>query len=215
MTTDTVAIKMADGSFKPLINIMTRSKKRVVLSMASHWQEEIELDFYHGIGKELFDQSLLDTIVIEDIPHNLKGDLDIALYLSVDDTRTLDIHITVEGSTISMGRTYSFKQLEAPVDIQQYTIDSSHNAIDAPRIEHVNPAKPIDEDFVLGIDPYISYDKDVIRREEWQKTKKKINKGMRISFFAICIITAIGIICLLSFLVYLGIRIPAIPPLQA
>ena len=214
MMTDTVAIKMADGSFKPLINIATRSKKRVVLSMLSHWEEGIELDFYHGIGKELFDQRLLDSIIIEDIPRNLKGDLDIALYLSVDDTRILDMHLAIEGSNISLGRTYSFKQLEAPVDIQQYTTDSSHNAIEAPHIERLHPAEPIDKDFVLGIDPYISYDKNDIRREEWERTKKKINKGLKLSVFSICVITIIGIICVLSFLVYLGIRIPAIPPLQ-
>ena len=212
--TDTVAIKMADGSFKPLINITTRSKKRVVLSMTSQWEEGIQLDFYHGIGKELFDQRLLDTIVIEDIPRNLKGDLDIAVYLSVDDTRMLDMHLAIEGSIISLGRTYSFKQLEKPVDIQQYATDSADSTLEKPNIESVHPAGPIDEDFILGIDPCISYDKNDIRREEWKQKKKKIDKGVKISFFSICVITIIGIICVLSFLVYLGIRIPAIPPLQ-
>jgi len=212
---DTIALKVADGSLKPLINLSSRSRKRVVLSATSDWQEGIEIELYYGFGKELFDRQLLDTLNIEHLPRELKCDLDIALNISVDDNRVVDLRLVVEGTNISLGRTYDMKAAQESINIAHYVDESASEEITLAPEEDAYPALPIDEDFVLGIDPYVSYDREEFLREEWEKKKQKLKRHARVSAVALYVVVFVGVVLLFSFLIYLGIRLPPLPPLRA
>lgn len=211
---DTVALKIADGSLRPLIKTTTQGNRRVVLSTEVDHQEGVVIELYHGIGQGVFDHQLLDTISIDSIPQRIRQDLDIVLNLSVNDTGELSVRVSVDGTDISYGRTYSINEPVVSVDLEPYLI--SDRNVDLPSVspEKIEATSPIDEEFVLGIDPYISYQKEDIRREDWSRKKKSINKGVRVSAFCVYLLITLGGLLLLAFFVYLGIALPPLPPLE-
>lgn len=211
---DTIAVKIADGSLRPIINTTAQNHRRVVLSTEVDNQEEIVLELYHGIGQGVFDHQLLDTIYIDHVPPRARKDLDIVLSVLVNDIGELDVRVSIEGTGISFGRTYSLNEPIPVVDLNQYITPDRNVDLSSIDPESTDAMGPIDEDFVLGIDHYISYKKEDVRRDEWVRAKKKINKGVRISGFLMYVLVIIGGLLLIAFFIYLGISLPALPPLE-
>lgn len=211
---DTIALKIADGSLRPIINTTAQNHRRVVLSTEADNQEKIVVELYHGVGREVFDHQLIDTISIDHIPSRIRQDLDIVLNLSVSDAGELDVRISIEGTNIAFGNTYNLAEPAPVVDLDSYILVDESVDLSTVPAETTETIGPIDEDFVLGIDPYISYKKEDVRREEWGRAKKKINKGMRISGFLTYVLIITSGLLLLAFLVYLGIVLTPLPPLE-
>lgn len=210
---DTVAIRMADGSLRPVINTSVQNYRRIILSPEIDNQDEVVIELHRGVGQGMFDNQLLDTIRLEHIPPRARDDLDVVLNLTATDLRELDVRVTISGTNISYGCTYNLSEKVNTVDVEQYVMPEKNADLSSPGPEASEASSPIDEDFVLGIDPCISYKREDIRREEWKQTKKKIRKGMRISGFVACVVLALGGFLLLSFFVYQGIVLPPLPPL--
>lgn len=213
---DTIAIKVADGSLKPIISTSAQAHRRIILSTESDNQEAITIELYRGVGQEMFDNQLLDTISIDRIPLRTREELDIALTLKVNDSSELDVRVNVEGAEASYGHTYNLREPIQKIDLDEYAAPSNPNTpLPAPPApEEINVAPAIDKDFILGIDPYISYNKDDIRRAEWTRRRDKIGKGIRASSFVLCVLLVTATVLLLSFITYQGIVLPPLPPLE-
>lgn len=212
---DTVAVRVADGALRPVINTTAKASRRIVLSVAPDNQDEIMLELYRGAGKEVFDQQLLDVILIEYIPPHHQMDIDILLSLSVDDAGQLNVRISVEGTNISLGCTYNLWQKTPLPDLRTYITRSNAAVAEPALVDDTQAASPIDENFVLGIDPHISYNKEDIRKEDRARAAKKIKTGIKISSFLLYLVIILGGLLLLAFIVYLSIETPPLPPLEA
>lgn len=209
---DTIAIRLADGILSPIINVFAKNKKRLFLTTEVDEQNEIAIDIFFGEGREMLEARAIETIVLENIPQQKQGEPDVALTISIDEDKMCDIHVVIEGTNISAGKTINLRETPQLEDISEYKSSTRVNPVEKSP-EDFQSIKPIDEDFVLGIDPNVSYDLEDVNREKRQERNKKIKKGIKINLFVLCLLISIFGLLVLAFFVFLGTQILPLPPL--
>jgi hypothetical protein len=80
-----IGIKIADGTYIPILDESERDKKKVILTTVRDEQPSVQIDLYRGTGSEMEDPQYLDTLKIDQIAEALKGEPEIELILGVDD----------------------------------------------------------------------------------------------------------------------------------
>ena len=85
MSDSTIGIKVADGSYYPVIDVEFRGTKKLVLTTAKNNQERVQVDLYRGAGSALANATYIDSLVIENIPPAAQGEPEIELLIGIDD----------------------------------------------------------------------------------------------------------------------------------
>ena len=85
MDNSTIGIKIADGTYYPVIVGESKKKKKLVLTTVNDDQDSVQIDLYKGAGLELNDARYIGSLVIEDIMPAMKGTPDIELVIGVDE----------------------------------------------------------------------------------------------------------------------------------
>ena len=220
---DTVAIKTADGSFYILFNVNFRGKKRMVLTTERDEQDEISIEFYRSKGVDMLNPKLMEIITLENLPKLERGELDVNLTVELSDEQVCEIHAEIEGTGISSGKSLDLKRSSQPTDITALE-RTEHETAEGEDIEEPaaagtteaggEPIQPIDEDFVLGIDPNISYDRETVRAERRVKRRKRAVKKMYLPMIILYLLVGAGALILLAFFIFLGIQVPPLPVLE-
>ncbi len=89
MSDSTIGIKVADGSYYPVIDVDYRGTKKLVLTTAKDNQERVQVDLYRGAGAALAAATYIDSLVIENIPPAAQGEPEIELLIGIDDNGQL------------------------------------------------------------------------------------------------------------------------------
>jgi len=89
LSDSTIGIKVADGSYYPVIDVEFRGTKKLVLTTAKSNQERVQVDLYRGAGKALANATYIDSLVIENIPPAAQGEPEIELLVGIDDNGQL------------------------------------------------------------------------------------------------------------------------------
>ena len=104
MSDSTIGIKVADGSFYPVLEPGYTGKKRLTLTTVKDNQEKVQIDMYQGKGPSLEDAQYIGSLIIENITPAPKGTPDIELVLGLDANGEL----TAEARDRSTGESQSF-----------------------------------------------------------------------------------------------------------
>ncbi len=217
---DTVAIKTADESFYILFNVNFRGKKRMVLTTERDEQDEISIEFYRSKGVDMLNPKLMEIITLENLPKLERGALDVNLTVELNDEQVCEIHAEIEGTGISSGKSLDLKRSSQPTDIT--ALEKEEQEMVGEGIEEPSegttgaeqPIQPIDEDFVLGIDPNISYDRETVRAERRVKRRKRAVKKLYLPMIILYLLVGAGALILLAFFIFLGIQVPPLPVLE-
>ena len=89
MSDSTIGIKLADGSYYPIINEEDAPKRRkLVLTTAHDDQTNVQIDLFRGEGSNIKDALYIGSLFIENIEMAEKGepDIDLVLELMVKET---------------------------------------------------------------------------------------------------------------------------------
>ncbi|MDC7228377.1 MAG: Hsp70 family protein [Spirochaetales bacterium] len=89
MDNSTIGIKIADGSFFPVLEEDASGKKKLVLTTVNDDQGSVQIDLYKGKGEELRDALYVGSLVIEDIMPAMKGEPEIELIIGIDEEGNL------------------------------------------------------------------------------------------------------------------------------
>jgi len=89
LSDSTIGIKVADGSYYPVIDVEFRGTKKLVLTTAKNNQERVQVDLYRGAGNALASATYIDSLVIENIPPAAQGEPEIELLIGIDDNGQL------------------------------------------------------------------------------------------------------------------------------
>jgi LysM repeat protein len=81
----TIGIKVADGSFYPVLEHGFTGTKKLTLTTAKNNQEKVQIDLYRGNGATLSEAHYIGTLTIDNIPPASKGEPEIELLLGIDD----------------------------------------------------------------------------------------------------------------------------------
>ena len=85
-----IGIKVADGSFYPILDEGIAQKKRLVLTTVKDNQESVQIDLYKGRGEEMADAAYVGSLLIENISPDTQGSAEVELVVGVDEEGNLE-----------------------------------------------------------------------------------------------------------------------------
>lgn len=85
-----IGIKIADGTFFPILEGYGKGKKRLVLTTVNDDQSSVQIDLYKGSGENIEEASYVGSLVIEDIIPAQKGVPEIELLIGIDENGNLN-----------------------------------------------------------------------------------------------------------------------------
>ena len=85
-----IGIKIADGTYFPILEEGGSVKKKLVLTTVNDDQESVQIDLFKGDGRDMQDASYVGSLVIEDIMPMMKGEPEIELVIGIDSDGNLN-----------------------------------------------------------------------------------------------------------------------------
>ena len=127
MENPTIGIKIADGSYFPILEEGNSKRKRLVLTTVNDDQESVQIDLYKGEGNEFLDAVYVGSLLIENIVPGPKELSEIELKIGFDQ----DGNLNAEAGDIVSGQ---FESLSISVetlgeasmyDVPEFSLDDS------------------------------------------------------------------------------------------
>ena len=131
----TIGIKLADGSFYPVLQDNTPSEKTLELTTAHNNQTKVMVDLYRSATCSMDDAEYVDSLQIENLNAHPNGEPDISFSISVDEDNQLSAKIIDKetGNTSDTTITLVSRTLEERLVTDEYDItendDSSSGAL--------------------------------------------------------------------------------------
>lgn len=128
MSKSTIGIKIADGSYYPILNDGKVEKKKLILTTVNDDQPTVQIDLYKGNGKEISEAVYIGSLVIENITPAKKGDPEIELIIGIDKSGNLNATagdmVTGEHQSLSV----SLESLagEGVYDVPDFELDTKY-----------------------------------------------------------------------------------------
>lgn len=89
----TIGIKLADGSFYPVLTEGTADKKELNLTTVKDDQTTVQVDLYRSESGTMEDAEYVDTLEIKNLKKHPNGEPDIALDISLDENNELNAEL--------------------------------------------------------------------------------------------------------------------------
>ncbi|MCL1818993.1 MAG: Hsp70 family protein, partial [Spirochaetaceae bacterium] len=80
-----IGIKIADGTYSPILDESSLEKKRVILTTVKDDQESVQIDVYRGSDDGMDDPQYLDTLKFDRIEEAPEGEPEIELIMGIDE----------------------------------------------------------------------------------------------------------------------------------
>ncbi len=129
MNESTIGIKVADGTYFPILQENESVKKKLVLTTVNDSQTDVQIDLYKGSGSELADAVYIGSLVIDSIEPAEKGSPEIELLIGLDDEGVLNASAGDSVSGEHQSLSVSLESLgENSYDIPDFELDDDYNA---------------------------------------------------------------------------------------
>ncbi len=109
----TIGIRIADGSFVPVLDRSFQGKRRLVLTTVRDDQESVQIDLFQGTGERLEGPEYIGSLVVENISPAPKGAPEVNLLLGIDDAGNLNATATDSSSGEYQSLSVSLSSLDA------------------------------------------------------------------------------------------------------
>ena len=115
----TIGIKVADGSYYPVLEQGFTGKKELTLTTVAENQSRVQIDLYRGDGGGLEKARYIGSLFIENIPPASQGEPEIHLSIGLDEAGELD----AEASDSRTGESQKFSiSLKTLSDDETYEV---------------------------------------------------------------------------------------------
>lgn len=138
MEEPTIGIKIADGSYFPVLEEGNTKRKRLILTTVNDDQESVQIDLYKGEGSQLHNAVYVGSLLIENIEQGPKESSEIELKIGFDK----DGNLNAEAVDLASGQIESLSVSLASLgessmyDIPEFSLDDDDLAI--PELDEVN-----------------------------------------------------------------------------
>ncbi len=158
MKNPTIGIKIADGSYFPIMEEGSSKRKRLVLTTVTDNQESVQIDLYKGDGDELLNAVYVGSLLIENIAQGPKESSEIELKLGFDQDGTLNAEAGDSGSGQFESISISMETLgeSSMYDVPEFSLDDEMEDL---QIDDIDTEIDLDsedlslDDVDLEIDP--------------------------------------------------------------
>jgi LysM repeat protein len=189
-----IGIKVADGSFYPVLEEGFTGRKKLTLTTVKDNQSKVQIDLYRGEGDGLDNAQYIGSLIIENITAAVKGEPDIELLLGLDTAGEL----TAEASDRSTGESQSFA-----ISLKTLSAEETY-AIPEFEMEG-EPVKSLDtEEPPLTGETYPTGEMDR-RREHLGR------RGPNVALIVLFIVLGIALLGAIGWFVYKNVRGAAVP----
>ena len=123
----TIGIKLADGSFYPVLEDNTPSEKNLELTTAHNNQTKIMVDLYRSASCSMEDAEYVDSLQIENLVARPNGEADIKFSVSLDEDNQLSAKIvdSETGNESNTSITLVSRTLEERLVTDEYGINDT------------------------------------------------------------------------------------------
>ena len=123
----TIGIKLADGSFYPVLEDNTPSEKKLELTTAHNNQTKVMVDLYRSASCSMEDAEYVDSLQIENLVARPNGETDIKFTVSLDEDNQLSAKIvdSETGNESNTTITLVSRTLEERLVTDEYGINDS------------------------------------------------------------------------------------------
>jgi len=192
----TIGIKVADGSYYPVLEHGFTGTKKLTLTTAKNNQGKVQIDLYRGNGTTLSEAHYIGSLIIENIPPASKGEPEIELLLGIDDNGQL----SARASDSRTGETQDFSTTIATLSAEDTYEEPEFEVEDTP------PGRTDFEERPLTGESYPVTEED--RRRE-----RVHAKGPNILLLVLFVIFGVLLVAAIAYFVYRSIPGPHVPPL--
>lgn len=227
MSGSTIGIKVADGTYYPILERDSVQKRKLVLSTAKDQQTIVQIDLYEGDGEDIANARYVGSLMIENIQPAPQGEPEIQMLVGIDEGGSLAAQAEDLASGENQSLNVSLESLaeDSVYDIPEFELDEEFDPWTAGKIEEVEEEEDssfdeasdegfdesFDEDFDDGLSDGLSeYEESLYMEHEEDARPKK-----RPLMFALFIIFGIAAIAAIAILLYKILEGPTTPPLEA
>ncbi|MFP4363270.1 MAG: Hsp70 family protein [Spirochaetia bacterium] len=196
-----IGIKLADGTFYPVLDEDEQKQKRLILTTVKDNQESVKIDLFSGESEKAAEDKYIASLVIENISPVAKGEPEIELDLGVNEEGNLMATASDLATGEKQSLSVSLESLEegALYEIPDFELDE----------DYVPGPEDIDTDYeALATEIAEHRDKDYVE-------PARENKMLSLPLLLLFIAGGLLVIVLISFLLFSIFRGPNVPPLEA
>jgi nucleoid-associated protein YgaU len=186
----TIGIKVADGSYYPVLEHGFTGRKKLVLTTARDNQPRVQIDLYRGDGSTLTDARYIGSLIIENIPAASQGAPEIELVIGVD----ADGQLSAEASDSSTGESQRFS--------------TSLSAV--PETEEMGEAE-----FEIDDLEEPSESPAPAASEEAEPLERTSRTGPSLALLILLVVLGVVLVLAVAYIVYRNIQGPQVQPLPA
>jgi len=136
----TIGIKIADGSYVPILEEGNSKRKRLVLTTVNDNQESVQIDLYKGKGNDLLDAVYIGSLLIESIVPGPKESSEIELKIGFDQNGNLNAEAgdLVSGQFESLSISMETLGEASMYDVPEFSLDDSPDELIIDKDDELN-----------------------------------------------------------------------------
>jgi nucleoid-associated protein YgaU len=109
LSSESIGIKVADGTFYPVLEQDFRGRKRLVVTTVRDNQSNVQIDFYRSASESVEEGGYIGSLLIENVQPAPKGEPEIEVLVGVDESGNLNAEArdqkTGESQRLAVSRT--------------------------------------------------------------------------------------------------------------
>ena len=189
MSDSTIGIKVADGSYYPVLEHGFTGRKKLTLTTVKKNQDKVQIDLYRGDGKSLSEAHYLGSIVLENIPAGDKGEPEIELSIAVD----ADGQLSAEASEVSTGESQRFTASLTTLAAEDTYQEAEFS---------LEPETPLAAETYRAV-------------EDARREARSERRGPNVILLVLFVLLGVLLVAAIAYFVYRGIQGPQAPALSA
>lgn len=198
MSDSTISIKVADGSYRRVIERGFSGRKKLTVTTVRDNQEKVQIDLYRGNGGGLDDEPrYIGSLVVENIPPAPQGEPEIELSIGI----TRQGELSAEASDRKTGESQKFSTT--------LTTLAEGEVAEVPEFEVESGAVSAEPDFEERPLTGESY------RVSSEDRRKEVVKGSGPNLVLLFVFVLLGVLLVaaIAYFIYRSVRGPEVPPL--
>ena len=128
MDNPTIGIKIANGTYFPILKEEDRAKKKVVLSPVKEDQKDVKIDIFRGEGDGMYDPVYVASLILNNINQDDGKVPDIELLLSITDDSILDVQAFEPVSGVKQFLSVTLDSIDGNIGFYDMQESSSENS---------------------------------------------------------------------------------------
>jgi LysM repeat protein len=193
----TIGIKIADGSYYPVLEQGFTGRKKLTLTTIADDQRKVQIDLYRGDGGGLTKARYIGSLVLENIPAAPKGEPEIELFIGMDPEGKL----SAEASDRSTGESQRLAiKLETFTEEDTYMVPQFEIEDENPQVMDFEEPPLTGETYPVG--------------EEDRRKDRGHRRGPNFLLLILFVIVGVLLVAAIAYLVYRNLKGPTIPSIS-